>query len=154
MNYINLQKQSPRSKDSNTTTAGFKGVPRLLCLSNGSSCYAGYLAKNGSVALSSKSRMHSVFNFSACRYLACITTKHFMSQARQTRHFARDARRGDKKKKSACNQPIALTLPLTYAHKYWLTAVMSKGPMKTRSIARKLSPFWVPMQKRRQQHKP
>ena len=67
VNYINLQKQSPRSLDSNTTTAGFKcvgkwreggggggggggrkgrEVPLILCLSNGSSCYAGYLAKN------------------------------------------------------------------------------------------------------------
>ena len=77
MNYINLQKQSSRSKYSNTTTAGFKcvgkwggggrGVPRLLCLSNSSRCYVVYLAKNGLVALSSKRRRHSVFNFSVGR---------------------------------------------------------------------------------------
>ena len=45
---------------------------------------------------------------------------------------------------SACYQSIFLALPPTYAHKYWLTAVMLKGPTKTRSITRKFSPFWLP----------
>ena len=45
---------------------------------------------------------------------------------------------------SACNQSIVLALSPTYAHKYWLTLVMSKGPMKTQSITPKLLPFWLP----------
>ena len=107
MNYINLQKQSSRSKYSNTTTAGFKcvgklgggrGVPRLLCLSNGSRCYVVYLAKNGLVALSSKSRRHSVFNFSACRYLACIITQALYEPSEANAAFcARSEKRGEEK---------------------------------------------------------
>ena len=107
MNYINPQKQSSCSKDSNTTTAGFKcvgkweggtGVPRLLCLLNGSSCYAGYLAKNGSEALSSKSRRRSVFNFSACRYLACIITQALYEPSEANAAFcSRREKRGEEK---------------------------------------------------------
>ena len=109
MNYINLQKQGSCSKDSNTTTAGFKcagkwgggggtGLPRLVCLSNGSSCYAGFLAKNGSEALSSKSRRRSVFNFSACRYLACILTQALYEPSEANAAFcSRREKRGEEK---------------------------------------------------------
>ena len=38
-----------------------------------------------------------------------------------------------------------MALPPSYTHKYWLTAVISKAPIKTRSITRKLSPFWLPV---------
>ena len=96
MNYINLQKLSSRSKYSNTTTAGFKcvgklggggkGVPRLLCLSN------------GLVALSSKSRRRSVFNFSACRYLACIITQALYEPSEANAAFcSRREKRGEEK---------------------------------------------------------
>ena len=77
------------------------GVPRLLCLSNGSRCYAVYLAKNGSVALSSKSRRHSVFNFSACRHLACIITQALYEPSEANAAFcARREKRGEEKNKA------------------------------------------------------
>ena len=76
--------------------AGGRGVPCLLCLSNGSRCYVVYLAKNGLVALSSKSRRHSVFNFSAWRYLACIITQ---AQANAA-VCARREKRGEEKNKA------------------------------------------------------
>ena len=37
----------------------------------------------------------------------------------------------------------SIVLVPRYAQKYWLTAVMSKGRIKTRSITRKLSPLWL-----------
>ena len=74
-----------------------------------------------------------------------LHNRHLMSQARQTRHFERSAKRKTRggEKWSACYQSIFLALPPTYANKYWLTPMMSKGPTKTRSITRKLSPFWL-----------
>ena len=39
----------------------------------------------------------------------------------QTRHFARSAKRGEKKKQSACKESIVLALPPNYRHKLMLT---------------------------------
>ena len=44
-----------------------------------------------------------------------------MSQAMQTGHFARSARRGEKKKQNACKESIILGFPPNYAHKLILT---------------------------------
>ena len=76
-----------------------------------------------------------------CPSVRSLYNRRVISQARRTRHFARGARPGAKKKYSACNQSFVLALPPTYAHKYWLTAVISKGPIKTRSITRKIVTF-------------
>ena len=64
--------------------------------------------------------------------------------AKRETSVKRETRGGEKE--SACDQSIVLVLalPPTYTHKYGLTAVMSKGPVKTRSITQKLSPFWLP----------
>ena len=116
MNYINLQKQSSCSKDSNTTTAGFKCVGKWEGGNGGPTssmpfkwiqllCRAGYLAKNGSEALSSKSRRRSVFNFSACRYLACIITQALYEPSEANAAFcSRREKRGEEKIKRL--QPV------------------------------------------------
>ena len=44
-----------------------------------------------------------------------------MSQAMQTRDFARSARRGEKKKSSGGKESIVLALPPTYSHKLIMT---------------------------------
>ena len=77
-----------------------------------------------------------------------LHNRSFMSQPRQMQHFVQSTKRAQsarwRKNCSACNQPIVLALSPTYAHKYWLTLVMSKGPVKTHSITPKLLPFWLP----------
>ena len=71
-----------------------------------------------------------------------LHNRRFMSQARRTRHFERSAkrtqsaRRGEEKNKAPVTSPF-----------FWLLirppTPMLKGPSKTRSITRKLSPFWL-----------
>ena len=73
----------------------------------------------------------------------------FMSQVKQMQHFAQSLKQvwsmslGRRKIKRLLPVHHLALLP-TYAHKYWLTAVMSKGPIKPQSIVQKLSPSWLP----------
>ena len=75
-----------------------------------------------------------------------LHSRRFMSQARRTRYFERSAKRGRSARRREEKNKESVTSPFfsSSAHKYWITAVMLKGPTKTRSITRKFSPFWPP----------
>ena len=71
-----------------------------------------------------------------------LHNRRFMSQARRTRHFERSAKRAQSARRGEEKNKAPVTSPF-----FWLLirtpTPMLKGPSKTRSITRKLSPFWL-----------
>ena len=71
-----------------------------------------------------------------------LHNRRFMSQARRTRHIERSAKRAQYARRGEEKNRAPVTSPF-----FWLLfrppTPMLKGPSKTRSITRKLSPFWL-----------